>query len=88
MTTPANPVPLQDTRAEIVVDPVLKSGPIYNDGTYKYFGEAAPGTALTDASWQVSRMTIATGAVDWADGNGLFDNVFTNLATVQAMSFS
>lgn len=75
-------------RALHVTDGALASGPIYNDGTYKYFGEAIPGTALTAANWRVSRMRISDSYIQWADGDGNFDNVFTDLATVAAMSFS
>lgn len=66
----------------------LALGPVYADATYKYYGEAAPGTALTAPEWRVSRETIATNRIQWADGNGNFDNVFTDLATVAALTFS
>ena len=46
-----------------VAEVALAFGPIYDDGTYKYFGEAAAGTALTAALWRVSRMAIATSQV-------------------------
>lgn len=73
--------------AALVVDGALASGPIYDNGTYKYFGEAVPGTALAAAFWRVSRMEIATGRIQWADGNADFDNVFTNLTTVAALTY-
>ena len=73
--------------AEFVLCGTLAMGPIYNDGLYKYFGEAVPGTALTTAEWRVSRMKIADKQVDWADGNGLFDNVFTDVATVAGLTY-
>lgn len=60
----------------------------YSDATYVYYGDALPGTALTAATWRVSRKTSATNRIMWADGNGKFDNVFTDLATVAALSFS
>lgn len=66
----------------------LALGPVYADATYYYYGEAVPGTALTTAAWRVSRETIATNRIEWADGNGLFDNVFTDLATVAALTFA
>ena len=79
-------------RALHVTDGVFASGPIYQDATYKYFGEAMPGTALTDASWRVSRMRLDNSQIQWAnvdpDGNANFNNVYTDLATVAAMSFS
>jgi hypothetical protein len=74
--------------AKKVVSGAFASGPIYEDATYKYFASALPGAALTAAVWQVSRMNKITFQVMWADGNGLFDNVFTDLATVAALAYS
>ena len=59
-------------------------GPIYEDATYQYFGEAGVGTALTTASGRVSRISLATGQEQFANG-GKFDNLFTDLATVQGL---
>lgn len=71
-----------------IADGALASGPIYADATYQYFGDSTPGSSLSAAVWRVSRMTIATSQIQWADGNGNFDNVFTDVATVAALSFS
>jgi len=71
-----------------IVDDALALGPIYMDATYKYFGEAYPGAILAGAVWRVSRMSMATSQIDWADGNGKFDNVFTDLSTVAALTFA
>lgn len=65
----------------------LALGPIYTDASFNYYGEAVPGTALTAAAWRVSRETKADSRIQWADGNGSFDNVFTNLAIVAALTF-
>lgn len=46
--------------------------------TYSYFCEASAGSLSSDAVWRISRLTNATGVVQWADGNGLFDNVADN----------
>lgn len=70
-----------------IVDDALADGPVYNDGAYKYFGEARPGTGLTESKWRVSRMNLTTSQVQWADGNADFDNVYTDLATVAALSY-
>ena len=67
---------------------ILAFGPIYNDGTYQYFGEALVGTALSTAAWRVSRMSLSTSQIQWADGNADFNNLFTDLATVAALSYS
>ena len=74
--------------AEFVTCAAMTFGPIYQDATYKYFGEAVPGTALSAAVWRVSRMRITDKYVQWADGNGNFDNVFTDLGTVAGLSYS
>lgn len=66
----------------------LAMGPIYNNGTHKFFGEAQPGTALATAAWRVSRMDISTKQVDWADGDSLFDNVFTSVGVVELLVYS
>lgn len=66
----------------------LAMGPIYEDATYKYYGEASPGIALTAALWRVSRMKISDKQVEWADGDSKFDNVFTDLSIVAALSYS
>lgn len=60
----------------------------YTDATYDYFGEAPPGSAVTDPNWRVSRQNKVTTKIEWADGNGNFDNVFTDLVTVAAFSYS
>jgi len=70
-----------------VADGALALGPIYDNGTYKYFGEARPGVALTAAAWRVSRLTVANSRIQWADGNGEFDNVFTDLSTVASLTY-
>ena len=64
------------------------NGPIYEDATYKYFGRASAGSDLTDPAWEVSRLNIATGRIQYADGNTNFDNVYTSLAVVAALDFS
>lgn len=47
-----------------------------------YVGKAATGTATSAAAWQMSKIDETTGMViTWADGNGLFDNVWDNRAT-------
>lgn len=50
--------------------------------TYTYFGEAVPGTASSTASWRISRMTNADSTIEWADGDGKFDNVWDDRASL------
>ncbi len=70
------------------IDVALASGPIYEDATYKYFGEAEPGTVLNSSKWRVSRMNKITLQIEWADGNGDFDNRFTDLTLVAGLLYS
>jgi len=73
------------------IEEALALGPIYNDGTYKYIGEANPGTALTASKWRVQRINIATTQIEWANVNGVkaeFNNVFTDVGTVAALLYS
>lgn len=74
----------------LVSQPALSVGATYfsADGVYEYNGEAPPGTALNTARWRVSRTTVATGRVEWAGGNGNFDNTYTDLATVAGFAYS
>lgn len=59
----------------------------YEDATYKYLGEALPGTALSVPLWRVARVNKSTNQVRWAS-NGDFSSVFTDLATVAALTFA
>lgn len=52
---------------------------------YTYMCEALPGTLTSAATWRISRLTMATGVVLWADGNAAFDNIADNRA---ALSYS
>lgn len=59
----------------------------YVDATTSYYGEAAPGTATSAASWRIKLITIAGDdvTITWADGNSAFDNVWDDRAS---MSYS
>lgn len=49
----------------------------YEEGaTYTYIGEALPGADEAGAGWRIKRMTNADTTILWADGDGLFDNVW------------
>lgn len=51
-------------------------------GTYLYLGEAVPGTATSAAGWRISRVTNADSTIVWADGDGSFDNIWDNRASL------
>lgn len=48
--------------------------------TYTYICEAIPGTASFLPLWRISRLTVATGVIQWASGNGNFDKIADNRA--------
>ena len=54
----------------------------YEDGTYKYFCEALPGTPLADSEWRISRMHIVDVHVEWCEGGTAFKFPATNLSIV------
>lgn len=56
-------------------------------GGVTYVGEAAIGSATSGALWRIKRITIvsADAAIEWADGDGSFDNIWDNRA---ALSYS
>lgn len=52
--------------------------------TVTYVGEAQPGSATSGALWRVKRLT-QSGVIlfiEWADGDGLFNNVWDNRASL------
>ena len=52
--------------------------------TITYVGKAAVGSATASAVWQIQRIT-ATGpdlAIDWADGDASFNNIWDNRASL------
>lgn len=52
--------------------------------TTTYVGEAVPGTASSDASWRIKKITESgtVTTIAWADGNSSFDNVWDNRASL------
>ena len=51
--------------------------------TVTYIGKAATGSATSGALWQVQKIDTTTGTViTWADGNGDFDNIWDNRASL------
>lgn len=47
-----------------------------------YVGKAAMGGLAASAVWQIMKIDETSGLViTWADGNGLFDNIWDNRAT-------
>ena len=52
-------------------------------GTTTYVAQAAPGTPQSTAKWKVMKIDESSGTViTWADGDADFDNVATDLTTL------
>lgn len=74
--------------ATLVTDASTKSGPIYVDATYEYYGKTFTlNAALDDPVWQVRRMRLSDSYIQFADGDAEYNNVFTSLAVVAALTF-
>lgn len=52
--------------------------------TVTYVGEAATGVSESAAFWRIKRLTTIGSILDikWADGNELYDNVWTDRASL------
>lgn len=52
--------------------------------TVTYVGESAPGVSESAAFWRIKRLTTTGSILDikWADGNELYDNVWTDRASL------
>jgi hypothetical protein len=63
---------------------------IYVDGKVIYQCLAVVGTVASSALWQIAKINTTSSPyiTQWADGNDLYDNVATNLATVKGLSYS
>ena len=73
-----NPLPV-----EVIGTTVFATRIDEASATVTYVGKAATGTATSSALWQVQKIDTSSGTViTWADGNGLFDNIWDNRATL------
>lgn len=54
----------------------------YTSASYLYVCEAVSGSATSSAVWKIFRMTLATGLIQWADGDNNFDNIADNRASL------
>jgi len=67
-------------RGIVMLDAAIVKQIIETAGGITYIGDAECGTATAAAKWRIQRI-IAVGAVqtvEWADGDGQFDNVWDN----------
>ena len=73
------------TRKVTNVEGLMAKRVAYSGGLPVYEGFAPAGTATSAASWQIKRNTWTNNqltAVEWADGNTNFDNVWDNRASL------
>lgn len=75
---PANGLPVRGAS-----DPVAEIIDTTSSATYAYHCEALAGSATSAPVWRISRLTVATGVVQWANGDGNFDNIADARATTQ-----
>jgi hypothetical protein len=62
---------------------------LYEDGSVLYLCKAVLGSGLSDAVWQIAKIDTSTGvAKQWCDGDALYNNTATDLATVKGHSYS
>ncbi len=62
---------------------------VYESGDVLYICKAKPGASKTSAVWQIKKVDMTSGVViTYADGDNLYDNLATNLATVQGHTYS
>lgn len=79
-------VPVTGTFSVAAANYALK---VYFDGSIIYVCQAAPGSALNAAVWQIQKFDTSSDISGiFADGNDDFDNTATNLAIVQGHSYS
>ena len=68
--------PTSDNQAQIV----------YEDGDILYVCKALIGSVKTDPVWRIKKVDGMD--IEWCDGNALYDNVATDLATVADLDYS
>lgn len=72
-----------DAATAIIPATTVKADP--TDGTVTYIGKVMPGTATSAAKWQITKLTFSSGnftGQTWADGNGNYDNVWDDRASL------
>lgn len=75
-------------RGNVTIDENPKITVLYDDGSVLYVCSANPCSAVTDPVWQVKKVDATAGlTVTWADGNTNYDNLATDLETVQGFTY-
>ncbi len=81
------PVAVDDLGRVIVSDDAPMASIVDTTSTagYHYLCEAEPGSPVGSAVWRISRLTVATGVLQWAGGTAAFVHVAADRA---ALSYS
>jgi hypothetical protein len=62
---------------------------LYEDGSDLYLCKAALGSSLSSSVWQIIKIATATGVIkQWCDGDALYNNTATDLATVKGHTYT
>lgn len=75
-----------DANSRTILDSTVLKQKVYSNATYTFMCLAVPGSALTDAVWQIVRID-SDGSIMHADSDELFDNLATNLTIVNALTY-
>lgn len=80
----------QDEIIQAIADEKAKVIYESSNEVFLYICKANIGVSLSASAWQIQRIEFSGNSIirTWADGNALFDNVATDLATVEAISYS
>ena len=65
------------------------SAVVYESGDILYICKAKTGALKTLPVWQIKKVDMASGVITtWCDGDDLYDNLATDLATVEDLDYS
>jgi len=76
---------LRNRVVSIIEPDVLKQIVDNTDPNKQYICKAACGSNEVASVWQIQRITISGSitTIEWADGDGLFDNIASDRATLE-----
>lgn len=76
------PIPVNVIGGVIRIGTKVEKLMVDDTGTVTYLGYAPPGSSLTATVWKIKRVTNASGNTEWADGNGEYDNGWSNRTNI------
>lgn len=82
-------VTVQNTSLNVVSTTPALSVQMYEDGSNIYVCSAVMGSSLSSSVWQIKKVDTTSGVrIQWANGNALYNNKATDLATVKDITYS